>query len=325
MMSSSFKEGVPRPEDEVEQEIIVIRPLSSEPATYSTSLPSSCYGLAIFPTSTLISSFTTTTTSTFSTSSFKGSSKDFSSLFFPIHSTLSSSSISLSSPPSYSDSLSSLASHTFVDKTVSSLSCTLTSSLPSSLPPSYPIYRPVPVYTCSRPSNFSVGSIPYLYSSVLSTNTLSLSYHGSSSTRVPSASSGPVPSGPKKRATSSWTRDWLRSWPRDNTHYTIRRQGPRPTTSSSSFPLLSSWANPSSYQDNPMNLTCNPRINLQASGGSLSNPLFRSDLSYPHIYSPMVTFNEPSENVRWMFSFVLSCEFSPGANNKLLLSSLIKR
>ena len=126
---------------------------------------------------------------------------------------LSSSSISLSSPPSYSDSLFSLASHTFTDKPVSSLSCTLISPLPSSLPPSYPIYRPTPIYTCSRPSSFSVGSIPYLYSSVLSTNTLSLSYHGSSSTRVSSASSGLVPSGPKKRATSSRTRDWLRSLP----------------------------------------------------------------------------------------------------------------
>ena len=39
----------------------------------------------------------------------------------------------------------------------------------------------------------------------------------------------------------------------------------------------------------------------------------------------MVTFNKPSENVRGMFSFVHSCQFSPGANNKLLLSSLIKR
>ena len=113
-----------------------------------------------------------------------------------------------------------------------------------------------------------MGSIPYLYSSVLSTNTLSLSYHGSSSTRVFSASSGPAPSGPRKRATSSWTRDWLRSWPRDNTYYTTRRQCPRPTTPGSSLPLLSSWANPSSYQDNPMNLTCNPRTNLQAPGGS---------------------------------------------------------
>ena len=324
MMPSSFKEEDPRPEDEVEQEIIVIRPLSSEPATYSTSLPSCCYGQAIFPTSTPISSVTTTT-STLPTPSFQGSSEDFSLLFFPIHSTLGSSSISLSSPPSYSDSLSSLASHTFTDKPVSSLSCTLISPLPSSLPPSYPIYRPTPIYTCSRSSSFSVGSIPYLYSSVLSTNTLSLSYHGSSSTRVSSASSGLVPSGPKKRATSSQTRDWLRSWPRDNTYYTTRRQCPRPTTSGNSFSLLSSWANPSSYQDNPMNLTCNPRTNLQTSGGSSSNPLFRSDLSHPHIYSPMVTFNEPSENVRGMFSFVLSCEFSPGANNKLLLSSLVKR
>ena len=198
MMPSFFKEEDPRLENEVEQEIIVIRPLSSGPATYSTSLPSCCYGQAIFPTPTPISSITTTT-STLPTSSFQGSSDDFSLLFFPIHSTLSSSSISLSSLPSYSDSLSSLASHTFTDKPVSSLSCTLTSPLPSSLPPSYPLYRPTPIYTCSRPSSFSVGSIPYLYSSVLSTNTLSLSYHGSSSTRVSSASSGLVPSGLKKR------------------------------------------------------------------------------------------------------------------------------
>ena len=182
-------------------------------------------------------------------------------------------------------------------------------------------YRPIPIYTSSRPSSFSMESIPYLYSSVLSTNTLSLSYYGSSSTKVSSASSGPAPSGPKKRATSSRTR----SWPRDNTYYTTRRQCPRPTTPGSSFPLLSSWANLSSYRDNSMNLTCSTRTNLQTPGGSSSNPLFRSDFSYPHIYSPMITFNEPSENVRGMFSFVLSCEFSPGANNKLLLSSLIKR
>ena len=308
----------------MEQEIIVIRPLSSELAIYSTSFPSSCYGQAIFPTPTSTSSITTTT-STLPTSSFQGSSEDFSLLFFPNHSILSSSSVFLSSSPSYSDSLSSLASHTFTGKPISSLSCTLTSPLSSSLPPSYPIYRPTPIYTCSKPSSFSVGSIPYLYSSVLSTNTLSLSYHDSSSTRVSSASSGPIPSGLKRRATSSQTRDWLRSGPRDNTHYTIRRQGLRPATSGSSFPLLSSWANPSSYQDNPTNLTCNPKSNLQPFGGSSSNPLFRSDFCYPHIYSPMVTFNEPSENLRGMFSFVLSCEFSPGANNKLLLSSLIKR
>ena len=164
----------------------------------------------------------------------------FSFLHFPVHSALGSSSIYFSSPPSYSDSLSSLATHTSMDRPASSSSCTLTLPLPSSLPPPYSIYRSLPIYTSSRSSSFSMGSIPYLYSSVLSTNTLSLSYHGSSSTRVSSASSGPVPSGPKKRATRSWTRDWLRSWPRDNTYYTTQRQCPRPATPGSSFPLLSS-------------------------------------------------------------------------------------
>ena len=244
---SFFLEEDPRPEDEEEQEIIVIRPLSTELSTHTTSLPSYCYGQATFSTPTPIPSITTTITTTLPTPSFQDSFKSFSFLHFPVHSALDSSSISLSSPPPYSDSLFSLATHNSMDRPSSSSSCTLTSPLPSPLPPPYSIYRPLPIYTSSRPSNFSMGSIPYLYSSVLSTNTLSLSYHGSSSTRVSSASSGPVPSGPKKRATRSWTRDWLRSWPRDNTYYTTRRQCPRPTTPGSSFLLLSSWANPSSY------------------------------------------------------------------------------
>ena len=323
-MPSSFKEEDPGPEDEVEQNIIVIRSLSSESVTHLTSLPSYYHGQTNLLTSTPIS-LITTTTSFLPTQPFQGTPEDFSSLFFPTLTTLGSPSISLSSPPSYSDSLSSLAFHTPSDQPVSSLSYTLTSPAASSFSSSYPIYRPTPIYTYSRPSSFSVRSIPYLYSSVLSTNTLSPSYHGSSSTRVSSAFSGPGPCGPKRRATSSRTRDWLRSGPRDITYHTTRGQGLRPVTSGSSFHLLSSWANPSSYRDNPMNLTCYPKSNPQSSSGSSSNLLFRSDFCYPHIYSPMVTFNEPSENLRGMFSFVLSCEFSPGANNKLLLSSLIKR
>ena len=309
----------------MEQEIIVIRPLSTEPSTHSTSFPPCCYGQATFPTPTPIFSITTTTTTSLPTPSFQDSFKNFSSPSPPTHSTPNSSPVSLSSPPSYSDFLSSLAPHTSMDRPVSSSSCTLTSSLPSSLPPSYSIYRPIPIYTPSRPSSLSMGCIPYLYSSALSTNTLSLSYQGSSPTRVSSTSSGSVPSGPKKRATSSQTRDWLRSWPRVNNYYTTRTQCPRPTTSGNSFPLLSSWANPSSYPDNPMNLTCNPRANLQAPGGSSSNPLFKSDFFYPHIYSPMVTFDEPSENVRGMFSFVLSCEFSPGANSSFFSCQKVNR
>ena len=211
----------------MEQEIIVIRPLSTELSTYSTSFPSYCYGQAIFSTPTPISSVTATTITALPAPSFQDSFRNFSFPSLPAHSVLDSSTISLSSPPSYSDFLSSLASHTYTDRPVSSSSCTQTSPLPSSLPPSCSIYRPIPIYTSSRPSSFSMGCIPYLYSSVLSTNTLSLSYHGSSSTRVSSASSGLV-----------------QSWPRDNTYYTTRRQCPRPTTPGSSFPLLSSWANP---------------------------------------------------------------------------------
>ena len=253
-MSLSFLEEDPRPEDGEEQEIIMIRPPSTELSTHSTPLPSYCYGQAIFPTPAPISSITTTTTTTLPTPSFQDSFKNFLFLSLPVHSALDSSSISLSSPHCYSDFLSSLAAHTSMVRSASSSSCILTSPLPSSLPPPYSIYRPLPIYASSRPSSFSMGSIPHLYSSVLSIDTLSLPHHGSSSTRVCSASSGPDPSGPKKRATRNWARDWLRSWPRDNTYYTTRRQCPRPATPRSSltsntapFPLLSSWANSSSY------------------------------------------------------------------------------
>ena len=217
---------------------------SREHSADSTSTLPYSYGQAVFTTSSPISSTTTT---------------------------------SLSNPPSYSDSL----------------SYTLTSSSPSSLSLSHPIYRPLPTYALPRTTNSLMESIPCLYSSVFSTNTLSMSHHGGFSTMVSSVSSRPIPSGSRRKVTRSWPRNWLRSWPRDNTFYTTRRQCPRPASPCSSL--------------------------------SSNTVLFHSNSSHPHIYSPMVTFNEPSENVRGMFSFVHSCQFSPGANNKLLFSSLIRR
>ena len=172
-LSYFFKEEDPRLEDEVEQEIIVIRPLSTEPSTHSTCLPSCCYGQAIFPTPTPIFSITTNTF-TLLTPSFQDPFEDFSLPHFSVHSTLDSSPISLSSPPSYSDFLSSLTSHTSTDKPVSSSFCTLTSPLPSSLPPSYPIYRRYLSILLPGPLAFLWGPsltyillffppIPYLY------------------------------------------------------------------------------------------------------------------------------------------------------------------
>ena len=310
----------------------MVSPSPREYSAVSTSTLPPSYGQAVFSSSPLTSLATTTTS--LSAPSFQDSFKRFSFLHFPVHSVLDSSSTSLSSPPSYSDSLSSLSTHASMVRPSFSSSYTLTSSLPSSLPPPYPIYRPLLIYAFPGGTSSSMGSIPHLYSSVLSTNTLSMSHHGGPSTMVSSVSSRPIPSGSKRKVTRNWARNWLRSWPRDNTYYTTRRQCPRPAAPCSSlpsntilFPLLSSWANPSSYpySNNPMNLTLRPRTSLQVSNGSPSNPLFKSNSTYPHVYSPMVTFNEPSENVRGMFSFVHSCQFFPGGNNKLLLSSLIKR
>ena len=102
-----------------------------------------------------------------------------------------------------------------MDRPSFSSSYTLTSSLPSSLPPPYPIYRPLPIYASPRGTSSSMGSISHLYSSVISTNTLSMSHHGGPSTMASSVPSRPISSGLKKKVTRNWARNWLRSWPRD--------------------------------------------------------------------------------------------------------------
>ena len=231
----------------------MVSPSSREHSAVSTSTLPYSYGQAVFPTSFPISLAATTS---LPVPSFQGSFKSPSSSFlhFPLHPILDSSSISLSNPPSYSDSLSSLFTHASVVRPSFSLFFTLTTSSLSSLPPPYPIHRPLPTYASPRATNSSMESIPCLYSSVLSTNTLSMSHHGGSSTMVSSVSSRPISSSSKKKVTRSWPRNWLRTWPRDNTYYTTRSQCSRPAISCSSlssntvlFPLLSSWANPSSY------------------------------------------------------------------------------
>ena len=259
-----LSEENPKLDDEEDLEIIVVSPLSREHSADSTSTLPYSYGQAVFPTSSPTSLATTTTS--LPASSFQGSFKSLSSSFlhFPVHRVLDSSSIFLSNPPSYSDSLSSLFTYTSMDRPSSSLSYTLFTSLPSSLSLSHPIYRPLPIYASARATNFSMESIPCLYSSVLSTNTLSMFHHGGSSTMVSPVSSRPVPSSSKRKIIRSWPRNWLlRSWPRDNTFYTTRRQCPRPTISYTSlssntvpFPLLSSWANPSSYHYSDDPKTC---------------------------------------------------------------------
>ena len=189
----------------------MVSPSSREHSAVSTSTLPHSYGQAILPTSSPISLATTTT---LSAPSFQDSFKKFSFLHFPVHFVLDSPSIFLSSPPSYSDSLCSLSTSASMNRPSFSSSYTLTSSLPSSLPPPYPIYRPLPIYASPRGTSSSMGSISHLYSTVLSTNTLSMSHYGGPSTMVSSVSSRPIFSGSKKKATRNWARNWLRSWPK---------------------------------------------------------------------------------------------------------------
>ena len=236
-----FLEGNPKSDDEEDLEIIVVSPSSREHSAYSTSTLPYSYGQAVFPTSSPISS-TTTTSLPMPSSQDCLKSLSSSSFHFPFYSALHSSSISLSNPPSYSDSLSSLSTHASVNNPSLSLSYTLATSSLSSLSLSHPVYRPLPIYALPRTTNSLMESIPCFYSSVFSTNTLSMSHHGGFSTMVSSVSSRPIPSGSRGKVTRSWPRNWLRSWPRNNTFYTTRRQCPRPAVSCSSCPVTLSFS-----------------------------------------------------------------------------------
>ena len=135
----------------------MVSPSFREHSADSTSTLPYSYGQAVFPTSSPISSTTTTSLpAPSSQDSFK--SPSFSFLHFPFHPALDSSSISLSNPPSYSDSLSSFSTHASMDRPSFSLSYTLVTSSPSSLSLSHPIYRPLPIYASPRTTNFPMES-----------------------------------------------------------------------------------------------------------------------------------------------------------------------
>ena len=238
----------------------MVSPSSREHSADSTSSLPYSYGEVIFPTSSPISS---TTTTSLPAPSSQGSFESLpsSSFHFPFHPTLDSSSIFLPNPPSYSDYL---LTHASVERPSTFLSYTLTTSSPSSLSLPYPIYRPLPIYTSLRATNSSMNPFPFCIPQFFLPIPFPSPIMVIFSTMVSSVSSRPITSGSRRKVT--------RSWPRDNTFYTTRRQCPRPAIPCSSlssntvlFPLLSSWANPSSYHysDDPMNLTFKPRTSLQ--------------------------------------------------------------
>ena len=89
-----FLEENPKSDDEEDLEIIVVSPPPREHSADSSSTLPYSYGQAVFPTSSPIPSTTTTSLS-------MPSSQDSPSFHFPFYSTLHSSTIPLSNPPSY--------------------------------------------------------------------------------------------------------------------------------------------------------------------------------------------------------------------------------
>ena len=142
----------------------------------------------------------------------------------------------------------------------------------------------------------------------------------------------PSPSGSSKRRS---TRGWQRGWRRCNTYYFSRRPYSQTSDSYTSYftnmDFSSSnpcWSGLSKYlcPDGPLDLSTRPRFtNYSSGGGVLVNPFLKSNLSQPKVFSLMVTFNEPSEHIRDMFSLVHSCDFLPGGDHKLTLSIHIKK
>ena len=67
-----------------------------------------------------------------------------------------------------------------------------------------------------------------------------------------------------------------------------------------------------------LDLSTKPRVHNYFPHTPSVNPFFTNYSSSPKIFSPIVSFNEPSEYVFNMFSFTYSCDFFPGQDNRLI-------
>ena len=74
-----------------------------------------------------------------------------------------------------------------------------------------------------------------------------------------------------------------------------------------------------------LDLSTKPRVCNYFPHTPSVNPLFTNYSCSPKIFSPIVSFNEPSEYLFNMFSFTYSCDFFPGQYNRSLLISAIRR
>ena len=106
---------------------------------------------------------------------------------------------------------------------------------------------------------------------------------------------------------------------------------PKPPHSSSSscnlsFPQSLSISSQGYFsKGGTLDLSTKPRVCSYFPQNPTINPFFTNYSCSLKIFSPIVSFNEPSEHVFNMFSFTYSCDFFPGQNNRPQLISAIKR
>ena len=105
---------------------------------------------------------------------------------------------------------------------------------------------------------------------------------------------------------------------------------PSPYSSSSSCNLSFPQSLSISYQgylseEGKLDLSTKPKVCSYLPQNPTINPFFTNCSCSPKIFSPIVSFNEPSEHVFNMFFFTYSCDFFPGQDNRPLLISAIKQ
>ena len=109
---------------------------------------------------------------------------------------------------------------------------------------------------------------------------------------------------------------------------TLSKHSPNPCFGSHNFPF--SHSSPMFSQrylsgDGALDLSARPRVCSYFPQSPTVNPFFINYSCSPKIFSPIVSFNEPSEYGFNMFSFIYTYDFFPGQDNRSLLISAIKQ
>ena len=98
---------------------------------------------------------------------------------------------------------------------------------------------------------------------------------------------------------------------------------------SSSHNLSFSQSSPISSQgylpgEGALDLSTRPRVCSYLPQNPTVNPFFTNYSCSPKVFSPIISFNEPSEYVFNMFSFIYTYDFYPGQDSRSLLVSAIE-